>query len=78
MPFVLDTDLYDKSNIVFPCYIRNETDIKPGVPLVQCVPLKRESWKHSLHLEEERTSSKMQFYLKDMYKRAFHQKKSFN
>jgi|TARA_A100001015_G_scaffold31531_1_gene35093 hypothetical protein len=78
MPFILDTDLFDLSNLEFPCYIKKEVDIKPGEPIVQFIPFKRESWKHKLSLSKEETSSKMNFFLKDMYKRAFHQKKSFN
>ena len=77
MPFILDTDLYDLSNLEFPCIIKNEVDIKPGQPLVQFIPFKRDSWTHSLHLGKEETSSKMNFFLFDMYKRAFHQKKTF-
>ena len=78
MPSIVDTDEYDHSNVNFPCYIRkSEVDIKPGQPLVQCIPFKRDEWTHSLSFEKESTSSKMNLFLNNMYKRAFHQKKNF-
>ena len=77
MPAIIDTDEYDHSNLNFPCYFNKDVDMKPGQPLVQCIPFKRESWQHSLRLQEEGTSSKMNLFLNNMYKRAFHQKKTF-
>tara|TARA_B100000941_G_scaffold282602_1_gene251245 strand:+ start:276 stop:992 length:717 start_codon:yes stop_codon:yes gene_type:complete len=79
LPAIIDTDEYDHSNLNFPCYVtKQEADLKPGQPLVQCIPFKREVWKHTLELGKEETNSKMNLFLNNMYKRAFHQKKSFN
>lgn len=79
MPGIIDTDEFDLSMVNFPCYLNEvEAFLKPGRPLVQVIPFKRDEWTHSLKFEEPSTSSKMNFFLHNMYKRAFHQKKKFN
>ena len=77
LPAIIDTDEYDHSNLIFPCYFKADVDIKPGLPLIQAIPFKRDQWQHSLSYEEEGTTSKMNLFLHNMYKRAFHQKKTF-
>lgn len=79
MPGIIDTDEFDLSQVNFPCYLSAEdADLKPGRPLVQLIPFKRDSWTHKLKFEEQTTFSKMNLFLHNMYKRAFHTKKKFN
>ena len=78
MPAIIDTDEFDLNNLNFPCYLTDPVKlIKPGEPLVQVIPFKRDNWKHTLKYERPTTRSKMNLFLHNMYKRAFHQKKSF-
>lgn len=78
MPAIIDTDQFDVNQVNFPCYLSaEEAELKPGRPLVQLIPFKRDSWTHSLNYVENSTSTKMNLFLHNMYKRAFHQKKKF-
>jgi hypothetical protein len=78
MPAIIDTDEFDLNNLNFPCYLTDPVKlIKPGEPLVQVIPFKRDNWKHNLKYQPPTTRSKMNLFLHNMYKRAFHQKKSF-
>jgi hypothetical protein len=78
MPAIIDTDEFDLNNLNFPCYLTDPVKlIKPGEPLVQVIPFKRDNWKHTLKYEVPTQRSKMNLFLHNMYKRAFHQKKSF-
>jgi len=78
MPGIIDTDEFDLSQLNFPGYLNKiEAELKPGVPLVQLIPFKRDEWTHKLSFKEKTTSSKMNFFLHNMYKRAFHQRKIF-
>ena len=78
MPGIIDTDEFDLSQLNFPCYLKDPVKLlKPGEPLVQVIPFKREEWTHTIRYEEATTDSKMNLFLHNMYKRAFHQKKSF-
>lgn len=79
MPAIIDTDVFDLSMVNFPCYLnKEEAFLKPGRPLVQVIPFKRDEWTHKLTVTQPSTSSKMNLFLHNMYKRAFHQKKKFN
>ncbi len=78
MPAIIDTDEYDHSQVNLPLYLNSqEASFKPGQPFVQIIPFKRDEWEHTLSFKEPTTSSKMNLFLHNMYKRAFHQKKSF-
>jgi len=78
MPGIIDTDEFDLNQVNFPCYLTNEeAHLIPGRPLVQFIPFKRDNWQHTLNLIESSTSSKMNLFLHNMYKRAFHKKKKF-
>jgi hypothetical protein len=78
MPGIIDTDEFDLSQLNFPCYMNKaEAELKPGRPLVQIIPFKRDEWRHKLSFKEKTTGSKMNFFLNNMYKRAFHKKKKF-
>lgn len=78
MPGIIDTDEFDLNQLNFPCYLKDPVKLlKPGEPLVQVIPFKREEWQHSLKFEEPTQRSKMNLFLHNMYKRAFHKKKSF-
>ena len=78
LPGIIDTDQYDHSNLIVPCYLNKpEVDLLPGEPLLQIIPFKRDNWVHTLEYEKESTDSKMNLFLHNMYKRAFHQKKSY-
>lgn len=79
MPAIIDTDEFDLSQLNFPGYLNNqEASLKPGTPFVQIIPFKRDEWTHKLTFKEKTTFSKMNFFLHNMYKRAFHQRKKFN
>ena len=78
MPAIIDTDEYDHSQINLPLYLnKTEASFKPGQPFAQIIPFKRDDWSHTLSFKEPTTSSKMNLFLHNMYKRAFHQKKTF-
>ncbi len=78
MPSIIDTDVFDLNQINFPCYLSDEeAHLVPGRPLVQIIPFKRDNWEHTLNLIEPSTSSKMNLFLNNMYKRAFHKNKKF-
>ena len=78
MPAIIDTDEYDHCQIDLPLYLnKKEASFKPGQPFAQIIPFKRDNWSHSLSFKEPTTSSKMNLFLHNMYKRAFHQKKTF-
>lgn len=78
MPGIIDTDEFDLNQVNFPCYLSSEdAELKPGRPLVQLIPFKRDAWTHKLNYVENSKSSKMNSFLHNMYKRAFHQKKKF-
>ncbi len=78
MPGIIDTDEFDLSQLNFPCYLKDPVKLlTPGEPLVQVIPFLREEWKHKLKFEEPTRQSKMNLFLHNMYKRAFHKKKSF-
>ena len=79
MPGIIDTDEFDLNQVNFPCYVNgDEGSIKVGQPLVQIIPFKRDEWTHNLTFQETSTGSKMNFFLHNMYKRAFHKKKKYN
>ena len=78
MPAIIDTDEYDHSQVNLPLYLNKQaTSFKPGQPFVQIIPVKRASWTHTTSYKEASSSSKMNLFLHNMYKRAFHQKKSY-
>lgn len=78
MPGIIDTDEFDLNQLNFPCYLNNEeAHLTPGRPLVQLIPFKRDNWEHTLNFVEPSTSSKMNLFLHNMYKRAFHKRKTF-
>ena len=78
LPAIIDTDVCDLNNLHFPCYLRDPVaQLKVGQPLVQVIPFKREKWKSTLRFQKPTRASKLNLYLHNMYKRAFHQKKSF-
>ena len=75
---VVDTDDFPLS-VQFPFFIKKGFSglIPAGTPIIQAIPFKRDNWKHTLKYERPTTRSKMNLFLHNMYKRAFHQKKSF-
>jgi len=78
LPAIIDTDTSDMINQNLPCvHKKDQFDILPGDPVVQIIPFKRDEWTSEHKLIEKDFSSKMNFFLHNMYKRAFHQKKSF-
>ena len=89
MSAIVDTDKYD-TPIVFTGYPTTlpeiEITIKPGDPLVQIIPFKRDEWQMKIS-EENNHSSLMHFFLtrsemlqkaRRIYKNYMHSKKKFN
>ena len=63
---------------MFPGFLKDPVaQLKAGQPLMQVIPFKRDEWKSSSRYEKPSRSSKLNLYLHNMYKRAFHQKKKF-
>lgn len=55
LPAVVDTDIYE-DNINFPFLVSPKGClIKQGTPLIQAVPIKRETWNHAVKAGEDRT-----------------------
>ncbi len=78
MPAIIDTDEFDLGELNFPCYLTDPVKLlKPGEPLVQVIPFKREEWKHTLKYEAPTSRTKMGLFLNNAYKRIVHQKKLF-
>ena len=78
MPAIIDTDEFDLGELNFPCYLTDPVKLlKPGEPLVQVIPFKREEWKHTLKYQQPTSRSKMALFLNNAYKRIVHQKKLF-
>ena len=78
LPAIIDTDVCDLNSLHLPCYLKDPVaQLKPGQPLVQIIPFKRDKWQSKLSFQEPKRSSKLNLYLHNMYKRAFHQKKYF-
>jgi hypothetical protein len=84
LPAIVDTDKHDVP-ISFTGYLTNlnsEITIKPGEPLVQVIPFKRDEWTMSVS-EEDRASMLSLFInrtpgmITRWYKNIFHSKKKF-
>tara|TARA_B110000285_G_C14904887_1_gene505079 strand:+ start:81 stop:782 length:702 start_codon:yes stop_codon:yes gene_type:complete len=79
MPSIIDTDEHDSNTLNFPGYLKDPVALlKAGQPLVQVIPFKRDDWEHTTRFEPPNRSSKLNLFLHNMYKRAFHKKKKFN
>lgn len=84
LPAIVDTDKHDAS-IQFPGILHDSASegivIKPGEPIMQVIPFKRDDWKMETH-ELKHKQSYLDFYLSQplakLYKKFFHSKKNFN
>jgi hypothetical protein len=78
LPAIIDTDVCDLNSVHFPGYLKDPVaQLKVGQPLMQVIPIKREEWKSISRYEKPSRASKLNLYLHNMYKRAFHQKKRY-
>ena len=88
IPGIVDTDDYDME-INFPLIVNHdkyqsfETTIPKGSLFAQCIPFKRESWKHKVVIEEKDNKKynyayKWMAWLKHGYKAISWNKKNFN
>lgn len=78
LPAIIDCDVIDMNTMHFPGFLKDPVaQLKVGQPLIQVIPFKRDEWKSSLSYKKPSRSSKLNLFLHNMYKRAFHQKKSF-
>lgn len=84
LPGFVDTDSY-KSTIHFP-FVLNDINfeglIPAGTPMVQVIPIKRESWTHSFGSEKEikgikEDATKLASMFFDRYKKLFWESKSY-
>lgn len=86
-PAIIDTDKYD-TPVQFTGVVNtseNETiTIKPGDPLIQAIPFKREDWKMEVSMAQTRNSL-IRFFMRRennpvmrLYKNLFHSKKKFD
>lgn len=80
-PAIVDTDVYHDC-VNFPGYIKTDEiiTVKPGDPLMQVIPFKRDEW----NLEVEKTTSGFPFFdfwlpkkIDKIYKTYFHKKKKY-
>lgn len=79
LPSIIDTDQFDGVYQNFPGYLlKNNVTIESGEPLIQVIPFKRDDWKMESRFEKPSDNTKLKFFLRDMYARAFHKKKRFN
>jgi len=86
LPAIVDTDTHD-CPVEFNGYmIANEVTLKPGDPLMQVIPFKRDSWK-SKFSEKFNNKSFYQFWMNRIeaisrplhtYRKYFHSKKKFD
>ncbi len=84
LPGIVDTDKY-KSLVNFPFTLNNvkwEGIIEAGTPMVQVIPIKRDSWKHAIGSDEERGEqamiiAKLKTLFFNSYKRQFWVRKEY-
>jgi hypothetical protein len=84
LPGIVDTDTY-KAPVNFPFVLNNvkwEGIIEAGTPMVQVIPIKRDSWKHSIGLEKDRIeqnliAEKLKIYFFNSYKKLFWSRKEY-
>jgi hypothetical protein len=80
----VDTDIYS-SPVNFPFVLNNvkwEGIIGAGTPMVQVIPIKRDSWKHKIGLDKERQeqmmiTAKLKTLFFNSYKRQFWARKEY-
>ena len=80
----VDTDTY-KAPVNFPFVLNDvkwEGIIDAGTPMVQVIPIKRDSWKHKIGLEKEireqgKVSDKLKTLFFNSYKRQFWARKEY-
>lgn len=78
LPSIIDNDVIDMNFMHFPGFLKDPVaQLKVGQPLIQVIPFKRDEWKSSSRYEKPTRASKLNLFLHNMYKRAFHQKKKF-
>jgi hypothetical protein len=81
---LVDTDKYS-SPVNFPFVLNDvkwEGIIEAGTPMVQVIPIKRDSWKHKIGLDKEREEqrmiySKLRTLLFNSYKKQFWSRKEY-
>ncbi len=84
-PGIVDTDTYD-NEVLFPGYIHGKKEnifLEAGLPLIWVFPFKRSDWdmvvSDKMYEREQSSFGKRSVnYINDIYKRFFHQKKSFD
>jgi len=84
IPAIVDTDVYEDI-INFPIIINHEKYFsfkkffKQGLPYVQIIPFKRDSWKKKITIKQENRSEKFKFFsiAIDRYKQLVWNKKSW-
>lgn len=84
IPAIVDTDIYE-DKINFPIIINHDKYFsfkklfKQGLPYVQIIPFKRDSWEKKISIKEEKMSYKFKFFSKaiDRYKQLVWSKKSW-
>jgi hypothetical protein len=77
MPAIIDTDSFD-SVLQVVGYLNtgvSEVDIKPGDPILQVIPFKRDVW--NMNVTHDKVSTKINHFLHGAYRKLFHSKKEF-
>lgn len=81
---IIDTDTFDgKFNMIGYLKTTEKVELKPGDPLVQIIPFKREEWKSEIKYVTKHKDSIFDLYLSinalsRVYKNIMHSKKKFN
>jgi hypothetical protein len=76
MPAIIDTDTYHLPiPITGYLNIKENTRIRPGTPLVQIIPFKRDDW--NMSISDKIPSDKSKFFIWNSYKRLFHSIKKY-
>jgi hypothetical protein len=77
MPAIVDTDKLDSAiSVAGFLTSREQVELLPGMPFVQIIPFKRDTW--SMNISAKLVNSKLKHFLFDGYKRLFHSKKDFS
>ena len=84
LPGFVDTDKY-KAPVNFPFVLNNvkwEGIIRAGTPMVQVIPIKRDSWKHKIGVDKERKEqalivAKLKTLFFNSYKQQFWSRKEY-
>jgi hypothetical protein len=75
-PAILDTDKYHKGIIIAGTKLSDDdVTVRPGDPLVQVIPFKREDW--TMEVRKGNCPDPSKFYFREGYKKLFHSLKKF-